>query len=395
MRILLRAPLLSISGYGIHSRQVFQWLETLEGVDLVVDIVKWGMTAWNICGESENGLIKRIMSKSKPVDKEKFDYSFQVQLPDEWDTNLADINIGVTALVETDRCSPKWVDCCNRMDAIIVPSKFTKNVIKRSGSINHTWPKSVYVIPEWFNENITNKNKEKIKISLSSKFNFLLIGTITSRNAEDDRKNIFYTIKWICEEFKDEKRVGLVIKTSFGKGSQIDRQLTKQCIEQVISEVRVGKFPKINLIHGNMDSEEIASLYSVPKISCFVSATKGEGYGLPLIEAAASGMPVVATGWSGHTDFLKSGKYLSVDYNLEQIKESKVDDRVFVKGTRWADVSESSFKRKIRDAYKNHVKHKKNAVELQSYVTREFCKDAVIKTYNDFFEDIKDNKVKI
>ncbi len=48
MKVLLRGPLLSISGYGIHSRQLFEWLESNPNIDLHVEIVRWGMTSWII-----------------------------------------------------------------------------------------------------------------------------------------------------------------------------------------------------------------------------------------------------------------------------------------------------------------------------------------------------------
>ena len=53
-----------------------------------------------------------------------------------------------------------------------------------------------------------------------------------------------------------------------------------------------------------MRDDELHSLFHHPKIKAFVSLTHGEGFGLPLFEAAYSGMPVLAPDWSGHLDFL-------------------------------------------------------------------------------------------
>jgi glycosyltransferase involved in cell wall biosynthesis len=385
MKVIIRAPLLSISGYGIHSRQIFEWLNKKPDVDVTADIVKWGMTAWNLNKDAHDGLIGRIMAASKPVEG-KYDMSFQVQLPDEWDSNLAKQNIGVSAFVETDRCNPLWIDKCNEMDAVIVPSKFTKTIAKRSGPLETP----IYVIPEWYNEKI-DSDLNPLSVNLKPKFNFLMIGTVTGRSPDNDRKNLFYGLKWFCEKFKDDKKVGLVLKTSFGKGTTIDRKITVDTIKNILKEVRPGKFPKVNILHGNMTESDIASIYFHKKIQCLLAPTRGEGYGLPIIEAAASGMPVVATGWSGHTDFLKDGYYSKLDYSLKNISDDRVDDRIFMKGTRWANVNEADFKEKIKNVVDNYPMHLENAKSLQKIIKKNFSKSNVIKIYNDFLKNINED----
>ena len=53
-----------------------------------------------------------------------------------------------------------------------------------------------------------------------------------------------------------------------------------------------------------MTDEEMNQLNNDPKVKAFVSFTKGEGFGRPLLEAAITGKPVITTNWSGHLDFL-------------------------------------------------------------------------------------------
>jgi len=391
IKVLLRAPLLTNSGYGIHSRQLFSWLSERSDIDLTVECVQWGRTSWILDEDQENGIYKKIMHHSKPIDKAGgYDISFQVQLPDEWDASIAKKNIGVTAVVETDKCSHEWIDTCNKMDAVIVPSKFTKNVLRRSGVITT----ELFVIQEWFNRDIINnslvaKTQNDLRYAKIKKdFNVLVVGTLTSNIALDDRKNLNNTIKWLCEEFKDDEDVGIVLKTSFGKGTSSDRKMCIDYLENALKEYRSGSFPSFYFLHGNMKKEEMAALMRHNKIKLYASATRGEGYGLPLIEAAVAGVPIVATNWSGHLEFLQKENFGTVNYELVEIQESKVDGRIFKKGFRWADPNEDSFKSEVRKVYDDYGTAKDKAKLMKKHIQFNFNSAVIKNKYNEFLESV-------
>lgn len=388
MKVLLRAPLLTTSGYGVHSRQFFEWLNEKD-IDLKVECLNWGMTPWMVNPEKENGLVGQIMSKSKQLDP-PFDVSIQVQLPDEWDVKLGKKNIGVSAFVETDRCSPKWVEKCNQMDHIIVPSTFTKNVVRRSGVLMTP----ISVVPEWFNHCVLDEEKSleivnsDKRFNFSTSFNFLIISQLTSQSADADRKNIFNTIAWLCEKFKDNPDVGIVLKTNMGKGTTIDRKITTSMMNQIVTVIGKKQFPKIHLIHGNMESSEVAALYHHPSIKCFVSATRGEGYGLPIIDAAATGLPVITTNWSGHLEFLEEGSFLPVDYELKEIHKSKVDNRIFYEGFKWAEPKKESFNEQIDLLMKNYNEIRLQSKNYSKKITAKFHKEQIKKMYDKILDEV-------
>jgi glycosyltransferase involved in cell wall biosynthesis len=385
MRIVVRAPLLSISGYGQHSRQVFEAVKKIPASEVFTQIVQWGNTSWFIDQEAEGGLVGDVMKRS--TDQQTgFDVSFQVQLPDEWTPTLAKINVGITAAVETDVCNPAWVESCNKMSAIIVPSSFTRSVLEKSGKINVP----VYVIPEWFIEEI-EKVDSYLDIPLRTEFNFLIVSQLTSVDSSVDRKNIVNTIKWICESFKDDKSVGIVLKTNSGRGTTIDKGMTSQAIRSVVSQIRsISKVP-VYFIHGNMTNEEISRLYRNPKIKALVSLTRGEGFGLPLLEAAASGLPVIATDWSAHTEFLNTGKWIKIEHDMIDVPESRIDGRIFVAGSKWANPSEDIFKKKIRKFRDSSETPTQWARELSALCRSKFSRDSILKMYERTFIEILSN----
>ena len=369
-----------MSGYGVHSRQVFQCLYDNKDIDLTVECLNWGMTPWMLNQNYEQGVIGEIMKCSRKIEP-PYDVTFQLQLPDEWDPNLGNFNVGMSAFVETDRCSPKWIEACNKMNHIIVPSNFTKSVVKNSGILTT----EISVIPEWFNDNLSDATE--LNYDFDTKFNFLVVAQLNSQNPPDDRKNIFNTLKWLCESFENNKDVGIVLKTNSGKGTTIDKKITENIMKQIATVVGKKEFPRIYLFHGNMSKEEMAGFYKHENIKVMASATRGEGYGLPLVDAAASGMPVIATNWSGHLDFLKN-KFIKVNYDMVKIRKEKVDNRIFLEGLSWAEPSEDHFKQQALSAYRDFDNHKKKAKDLQKEVNVLFSKESIKKQYNNLFQKI-------
>lgn len=380
--LLFRGPVLTQSGYGCHARQIARWLLSRRDLDVKFSTLGWGDTPWLIDVNLEGGLVGEIMKRSVRMDH-KADISVQLQLPNEWDTSVAPVNIGITAGVETDRCNPEWITACNKMTAIVVPSQHTKSVFTSTGAIT----KPLHVIPEAYCDAI-RKQDLPVLPNFSTPFNFLLFGQLTGNNAESDRKNIFYTIKWLCEVFKDDPDVGIVVKTNMGKHSKIDRVLTRGLLTNVVNESRKDSaYPKVHLLHGDMSEEEVASLYRHPQIKALVSLTRGEGYGLPILEAAASGLPVIATGWSGHLDFLQHGKYVSIYYQLRDVHSSRIDGKIFVPGSRWANVDEDDFKKRVSKFRVSNSTPREWASELKVILQEKYSLESVCKMYDETLKE--------
>jgi glycosyltransferase involved in cell wall biosynthesis len=372
IKVLIRGPLLSMSGYGVHARQIFKYLNARNDFNVECALTPWGHTPWYVNPDALSGLVGDIMQKSTPTGN--YDISFQVQLPNEWDNKLARKNVGVTAAVETDKCNPEWVRCCNAMDVVIVPSTHVLSTLKRSG---HTTTKYFVVAESYFDK---LKDNHTLDLELDTNFNFLVFGQLTG-DVQTDRKNTFNTIKLIKEQFSGNKDIGIVLKTNSGRNTVIDRQVTKNNLRNTLDAMKLGTYPKVYLLHGDMSEEEVCGLYKHEKISALVSLTHGEGYGLPLLEAAAADLPIIATNWSGHKDFLKN-KFSSVDYSLVNVPSAKIDNSIFMQNTRWAMPNDVDAKIKLKKMKQSYSSHKEIALSLGKDVRKNLSADALSKEYD-------------
>jgi glycosyltransferase involved in cell wall biosynthesis len=376
--VILRGPVLTQSGYGVHCRQIARWLLNRKDIDVKFIPLPWGDTPWLIDQNAEHGLIGEVMKKSTN-EKSTADVSIQLQLPNEWNPKLAKFNIGVTASVETDRCNPEWVSACNNMDMIIVPSQHAKSSLTNSGLVL----KPIVIVPEAYSDEIVAEKLHSNLPTFSTSFNFLVFGQLTGNNPNNDRKNLFYTLKWLCDIFKDDKDVGIVLKTNAGRNTKIDRRVIRNVIGNILTESRKGMFPRVHLLHGDMPNEEVAALYRHPQVKALVALTRGEGYGLPILEAAASGLPVIATGWSGHTDFLNKGKYVNIAYQLIDVHPSRIDGKIFVQGTRWANPSEEDAKKRIAKFRTSNDVPREWAKDLKMKLVNLYSFEAISKAYDE------------
>lgn len=380
--VVFSGPALTRSGYGEHSRQVARWLLKKKDIDLRFMLTPWGDTPWLLDRNDHDGLVGEIMQRAAPLSGQA-DVSFQLKLPNEWDTKLARFNVGITAAVETDRCNPDWVTACNSMNIVIVPSNHAKESLTNTGTI--TTP--LIVVPEAFADACVAEDLPQHP-DFETSFNFLVFGQITGNHPNNDRKNIFYTIKWFNEVFKDDPDVGVVIKTNMGRNTLIDRTLTKNVLAQTINETRRGKGPKFYLLHGDMTEKEVAALYRHPQMKALVSLTRGEGFGLPTLEAAASGLPVIATNWSGHLDFMNQGKFISVFYQLQPVHDSRIDGKIFMKGSRWAEPSEEDFKKRVVKFKDSPTTPREWAADLAKKLRTTHSFDAICNAYDVALKDV-------
>ena len=313
----------------------------------------------------------------------KYDICMQVTIPNEWE-KLTNVNIGYTAGIETTRVAPEWIEKSFLMDKILVISNHSKNTYADT-SYEGTDPSgnkvkvSCQAPIEVVHYPVRKYAPARCEFDFKHDFNYLAIAQW------GPRKNLENTIRWWVEEFKNDD-VGLIVKTNLMKNSIIDRRHTEERLKALLNTYPDRKC-KVYLIHGYMTPQEMTTLYQHEKVKCFVTLAHGEGFGLPIFEAAYNGVPIIAPDWSGQKDFLyaerkmKKNKktikkvapcFAPVKYDLKNVQPEVVWDGVLIKESSWCYPKEESYKETLRKVYKNYARYKKLATTLKSHVSEAF-----------------------
>eukprot|EP00455_Lapot_gusevi_P031325 TRINITY_DN3390_c0_g1_i3.p1 TRINITY_DN3390_c0_g1~~TRINITY_DN3390_c0_g1_i3.p1 ORF type:complete len:140 (-),score=4.89 TRINITY_DN3390_c0_g1_i3:26-445(-) len=134
---------------------------------------------------------------------------------------------------------------------------------------------------------------------------------------------------------------------------------------------------------------EMGELYR--HMDSFVLPTRGEGWGLPILEAMMAGLPAIATNWSGHLDFLndRNGYLIEVDHM------SLAEGADFPQGSRWAEPSVSHLVKLMRQVSEGVgvQQARSKGKQAQLHVQAHYNKQAVAKQVLDRLRAIHANGV--
>jgi hypothetical protein len=242
----------------------------------------------------------------------------------------------------------------------------------------------VQVPVESINYPVRSNEAEDIELNLVTDNNFLVI------SQWGPRKNLENTIKWFVEKFQDDDTVGLVLKTNIARDSVTDREFTTKRLEAFLNTVPDRKC-KVYLVHGDLTPGQLTTLYTHPTMKALINIGHGEGFGLPLFEAAYNGLPLITTTWSGQLDFItkpnKKGKNVpriaAVDYDIKQVQKEAVWPGVIQEDSMWAFAREASFKRALGEVLEKETHYTKEAEILKNHILENFTEE---KMYGEFVQ---------
>ena len=396
--MLIFAPVTSRSGYGDHSRDLVHSFIKHDKYDIKIIDVPWGDCPRNAL-DKNNVEDKKILDCILPEPKldRQPDVYVDIRIPNEFQT-YGKFNIGITAGIETNAVSQKWIEGCNKMDLVIVPSEHSKD-----GFVNTVYDKinnlpdgkqqkigelklekPMEVLFEGSDENIykpIDDSSLNLVDDIKEDFCFLHVGQWTKGGFGEDRKDIAKLVKVFYESFANKKeQPALILKTNGAAYSILDRE---ECLRK-INEIK-SKFPNdwnlpnVYLLHGSLSPEEMNKLYNHPKVKTFVSLTHGEGYGRPMQEATMTGLPVIASAWSGQMDFLSQEDSMLIGGELKQVPQSQVWKDIIIPESQWFVVNETQAYKAMNYCFQNYDEVKEKALNLMKTNRDKFTLDKMIQ----------------
>ncbi|HLY17763.1 MAG TPA: glycosyltransferase [Bryobacteraceae bacterium] len=208
------------------------------------------------------------------------------------------------------------------LDLVTVMSRYVMQVLRDNGV---TVPIEVVGLGA---DHILGSSPVPIDGLQTGAFNFLHVSSCFPRKGAD------VLVRAFCEEFRRSEDVQLIIKTFANPHNKI---------EELVAEAdrRYRGHPPIQVIWDSLAAGQMRFL--LENANCLVSASRGEGFGLPVAEAMLVGCPVIATIHGGQADLCSAEWCWPVEFQIAPAKTHLTEGPSF-----WAEPSVDSLREQMR-----------------------------------------------
>ena len=287
---------------------------------------------------------------------------------------------------ETDRIPSHWLPLLRTADALVVPSRFNAAAFGTSGYAGpiHTIG---HVRRHRFNE-FSAAELSEVRQSFGLNEADTVFYTV---NRFDPRKAIEPLVRAFAAAFTAADPVALVIKTTHvahgpppwyptvDPTKEVARILQSCASDDGNAPIQP---PKIRVItEGDGSGRNVDALHMIG--DCYVSLTRGEGFGMGASEAATLGTPVIMTAWSGHMDFLGPTWLGGLPYRLEAAPVWPIAPPSYWSDQRWAVAEPAAAVDRMRQFFADPVPFRREAHAMQTRIGNDFSEAAIARKWRE------------
>jgi GT2 family glycosyltransferase len=320
--VFWQSPVVRPYGYAQSSRQLVRALDR-RGVDLRLGYL-YGVD--NMEPVDDDARIRELKQRPKDLSLPQVVYG----QGDAFCKNSGRYRVGYTML-EVDGLPADWVAQANQMDEVWTPTHFNAQTFTESGVRRPIRVMPLGVDPDHFSPETGGHR-------LDGRFVFLSMFEWRRRKAPE------ILLRAFCAAFRRSDGVVLVLK--------IDNRELRVDLAQKIAALGLPRDrpPIALLVDHDYRAEALAALYR--SADCFVLPSRGEGFGLPYLEAMACGLPVIGTDWGGPRDFLDAR--WAYPLRIQGLGEAD-DENPYYRGFRWAEPDTDHLVHLLRRVYEDRA----------------------------------------
>lgn len=294
----------------------FQCLELLKRPQIELfhrDVPYWNRS-WQpvsgLLGAAEEAALRKIPA---PPAGENGDVTLRAGCP--FDFSPSSSNRTVTfATCEFGRLSSEVLadasSLTRPMDTrIVTPSNWSREGLIRSGID----PANIAIVPHGIDPDIFHPPSASERVALRKQFGWESSFIFLHISAMTPNKGIPAILESLYQVAQKNPGARLVLK---GLDSlYASTAALNECLKTLPAHIHPAIQSRVAYTSGNCTYKEIANLYKAA--DAYIAPYLGEGFNLPVLEAAACGLPVICTGGGATDDFTTSDFRLAINSKLQ------------------------------------------------------------------------------
>jgi glycosyltransferase involved in cell wall biosynthesis len=275
--------------------------------------------------DAERSQLDRMLARALPPRS----VLVQHQAADSFNATCAAPYLVGRTMFESDALPASWVARCNAMDELWLPSRFNVETFRRAGV-----RVPMHVVPGGIDCAAFRPDVEPYRVAGVRGTVFLSVFEWRLRKGWD------VLLEAWAEAFEAGDEVSLVLR-SYPIGCTDGRDNATVLDERIDAFLRdrCGRTRRdvapIIVLGEKVPASRMAGLYAMA--DAYVLPTRGEGWGRPFMEAMACGVPVIATRWSAHLEFMHDENAYLIDVD-GLVPADDVEMPIYA-GQRWAQPS--------------------------------------------------------